>query len=81
MMTTFAKNLRNIESCVGVDIDILSCNKLKNSMKYSRVPHDQMWRVALLRDLLELKWNTVEIDMVSEVVDDLSSVIDSLCVM
>ena len=43
-------------------------------------PDSQVGRVALLKDLLELKWNTVEIDMFSEVVDDLDSVIENLCV-
>ena len=80
-MTTFAKNLSNIENCVEVEISKLSCDKLKNSMKYCTVPQDQTWRVALLKDLLELKWNTVEIDLVSEEVEDLDSVIENLCVM
>ena len=74
MMTTFAKNLSNIENCLEVVISRLSCDKLKNSMKYCTVPQDQTWRVALLKDLLELKWNTVEIDLVSEEVEDLDSV-------
>ena len=48
---------------------------------YSRVPQDQEWRVALLRDLLELRWNTVEIELVREELDDLEDIIGSLCVM
>ena len=74
MMTTFGKNLSNIEKCVEVEISSLSCNILQNSMKYSRVPQDQEWRVALLKDLLELRWNTVEIELVREELDDLEDI-------
>ena len=81
MMTTFGNDLRNIEKCVEVEISRLSCNMLKNSMKYCRVPKDQEWRVALLKDLLELRWNTVEIELVREDPDDLEAMIGRLCVM
>ena len=81
MRTTFGKNLSYIAKCVEVEISRLSCNMLKNSMKYSTVPQDQEWRVALLKDFLELRWNTVEIELVREELDDLEDIIGSLCVM
>ena len=81
MRTTFGKNLRNIEDSVDVELSMLSCTKLKNTMKYYKTPDDQVWRVALLKDLLELKWNTVEIELINEGIDDLDTMIGTLCVM
>ena len=81
MMTTFGKNLNNIKNSVEVVVSKLSCNMWKNSMKYCEVPQDQKWRVALLKDLLELRWNTVELELVREEIDDLEDVIGSLCIM
>ena len=49
-------------------------------MKYCSVPDEQKWRVALVKDMLEVRWNRVEIDIIEDEVDDLDAVIDHLCV-
>ena len=43
--------------------------------------NDQVWREALLKDLLGLKWSTVEIKLISEGIYDLDTIIETLCVM
>ena len=59
----------------------LSCTKIKKVMKYCSVPEDQKWRVALILDLLELKWNMLEIDVIQDQVKDNDAAIETLCMM
>ena len=66
---------------MDVELSWSSCTNLKNTMKYFKTPDDQVCREALLKDLVELKWNTVEIELISEGVNDLKTMIETLCVM
>ena len=50
-------------------------------MKYCEVPDDQKWRVALVKDLLEMQWNNAEIDVINEQVEDIDAAIENLVVM
>ena len=50
-------------------------------MRYNHVPDEEQWRVALVKDMLELRWNNVEIDVIEDQVDDLDAAIENLCVM
>ena len=50
-------------------------------MRYCAVPDDQKWRVALVQDLLEIQWNSVEIDVIHDQVEDTDAFIENLCVM
>ena len=50
-------------------------------MRYCAVPDEQKWRVALVKDLLEMQWNSVEIDVINEQVEDTDAVLENLCVM
>ena len=59
----------------------LSCAKIKKVMRYCSVPEDQKWRVALILDLLELKWNMLEIDVIQDQVEDNDAAIETLCMM
>ena len=45
------------------------------------MPEDQKWRVALILDLLELKWNMLEIDVIQDQVEDNDAAIETLCMM
>ena len=81
MRTTYSQNISNIEEHVNTEICHLSCNKLKSLMKYNHVPNEEQWRVALVKDMLEMKWNCVEIDVIEDQVDDLDAAIENLSVM
>ena len=50
-------------------------------MRYCSVPEDQKWRFALILDLLELKWNMLEIDVIQDQVEDNDAAIETLCMM
>ena len=80
-MLTRANSQCHSRNSVDAEISRLSCTKLKNTMKYCKTSDDQMWRVALLKDLLELKWNTLEIELISEGIDDLYTMIETSCGM
>ena len=66
---------------MNIGIDALSCTKIKSIMRYHEVPEEQKWRVALIKDMLECKWNTLEIDVVNDEVGDMDAFIENLCVM
>ena len=79
--TSYCQNLSRIAGKVNLAINALSCNKVKKLMRYNEVPEEQKWRVALVKDMLEWKWNTLEIDVINDEVEDMDSFIDTLCVM
>ena len=66
---------------MNIGIDALSCTKIKSTMRYHEVPQEQKWRVALIKDMLECRWNTLEIDVVNDEVEDMDAFIENLCVM
>ena len=61
-------------------VEDLKCKQIKDDMKYMKVPDDQNWRAALVKDLLEVRWNTVEIDVVNDDLEDIDEVIEVFCV-
>ena len=79
--TAYCQNLTKVVDHAMKDISAVSCNELKKTMKYCPVPDEEEWRVALVKDMLELRWNTVEISVIEDQVDDLDAAIENLCVM
>ena len=51
---------------MNLGIDALSFKKVKTTMRYQEVPEKQKWRVALVKDMLECRWNTLEIDVIND---------------
>ena len=80
LRTYYAQNLRSISECVNTAVEDLKCKQIKDDMKYMKVPDDQKWRAALVKDLLEVRWNTLEIDVVNDDLEDIDEVIEALCV-
>ena len=54
---------------------------VKKLMRYCPVPNDQKWRVSLVKDLLEFRWNRLEIDVIQDQVEDTDAAIETLCMM
>ena len=46
---------------------------------YQPVPEALKWRVALGKDLLKLRWNKLEIDVIQDHLDDTDAAIENLC--
>ena len=60
--TVYSQNLAGISRSVGCNVDQLTCNLIRKTMEYQSTPDNQKWRVAVVKDLLELRWNTLEIN-------------------
>ena len=54
---------------------------MKNSIKYCKVPDEEVWKTTMLQDLLELRWNSLEIEVIEDQIDDLDAFIEDLCMM
>ena len=78
MQTSYSQNLKNIADRTKVNIDDLEHKFVKENFKYCEVPDDQVWRVAIIKDLLEVRWNTMEIDVMDENFE-LEKIIEFLC--
>ena len=76
----YSQNLKSISEYVNIAVKDLKYKQIKDEMKYMEVPHDQKWRVALLKALMEVRWNTLEIDVMNDALEDIDEVIESICV-
>ena len=80
LRTYYSQNLKSISECVNTAVEDLKCKQIKNEMRYVKVPDDQKWRPALVKDLLEVRWNTLEIDVLNDDLEDIDEVIEAICV-
>jgi hypothetical protein len=79
--TSYCQNLTRIHENFDQENGALSCAKVKKLMRYCPVPEDQKWRVSLVKDLLEFRWNWLEIDVIQDQVEDTDAAIETLCIM
>ena len=77
--TAYCQNLSWISRSVGCKVENLTSTLIKKQMQYCPVPKNQQWRVDVLRDLQELKWNITEIDGFLED-EELGDLIENLAV-
>ena len=78
--TAYCNNLSQISWSIGCSVEDLSYTQIKRELKYCPAPENQKWKVNLLKELLELKWNILEIDGLLEEDDPLVGWIDSIAV-
>ena len=65
---------------MNIGVEDLSCNQVKKGMRYKNIPDDQKWKPALLKDLLEVRWNNMEIDVLDDDLENTEEVIEAICV-
>ena len=53
--TIHGNNLKNIANDCGTTIEDLSSYIVKKEMKFFRVPHEEQWRIPLVKELMETK--------------------------
>ena len=53
MRSTFGRNLQNI--CVYTGIDVMYLDQAKNEVKYNDISEIDLWRVSMLKELLDSK--------------------------
>ena len=57
LRTVFGTNLRNIAIDCKVNIDSLTPNIVKNAMSYFMCPDNELWRIPLLQNLINIRSN------------------------
>ena len=60
--TILCKNVTNIERECGLSRDILSKQFVKKTLKFSPVHQDNVWKVNIVKELLAIKFNDVQVD-------------------
>ena len=75
--TLLGRTLWNISSECGVDLDGLTPQVVKKSLRYFPVPEQQQWRVGLLFELLEARSNTKKIANLTRV--EVENIIEDIC--
>ena len=80
LRTYHSQNLKNITDRIKVEVKDLDRKLIKARLKYFEVPSNQEWRVAVIKDMLEIKWNILEIDDMKDDMEDLGMLLEHLCV-
>ena len=76
MVTVYGQNLWNIgRKCEG---EVTSQN-VKKTFEYEAIPEEDKWKIEVVKDLLEVKWSTAEIENFENDNENLSGVWDFLC--
>ena len=58
MMTAYGQNLRNT---TWMSDKVVRSTNVINIIKYAPVPDNEKWKISVIKDLLEVKWNFSEI--------------------
>ena len=61
--TVTGKNVRTIQDIIGHEQDILSVKSvwLKKKIKFSRISEDNIWRVNMIKEIIDIKQRIVEV--------------------
>ena len=74
LQTVYGQNLWRINQiCSG------RLENFRESYRYSLAPKDEEWRIPLVKELLEVKWNTAEIENIGDEPDLVDTVLIDLC--
>ena len=61
-------------------VEDLDKKSIKEKLKYFEVPEAQEWRVAVVKDLMEVRWNMIEINVLKDDLEELDNMLETLCV-
>ena len=77
MVTDYGMNLWNIEKkCEGA---MASEGNLQKSFKYFPVPEEDDWKIRIVKELLEVKWNIGEIENIDVNNKEIDDLLKTLC--
>ena len=77
--TTYCQNLKGIALKCKETVVNLTSQMIKRKMKYCKVDEEDKWRTEIVKDLIELKWNLVDIDIFYDKSLDLDTLVYQLC--
>ena len=69
--------MNNIATECGVTVSDLTPSKVQNNLEYFPVPDDQLWRVSLVRELLDARKDKCKIENLNS--QQISFFIEDLC--
>ena len=76
MATVYSQNLQNISlKCKGAQ----TSRDVKKMLKYAPVPEKDAWKVEVVKDLVEVKWNLSEIENIKINMDEINDILESIC--
>ena len=61
--TVYGNNLRRISNVMecNVPVDLLTPQLVKSTMVYQDIPATEMWRMPIIKDILQIKCNSFEV--------------------
>ena len=75
--TLLGRTLGRIASECGVSVPSLNTTTVQKLVKYFDVPDDQLWRVPLLRELLDTRSKKCSIENLTT--DQITFIIEDIC--
>ena len=81
LRTSHGQNLKFISEQVEVKAEEINSIDVKAKMKYFAVPVEHKWKVDLVKDMLEIRWNNDENDVMIDDLEDVEGMLENLCVM
>ena len=78
VQTYTGKNLRKIMKLMNKEnISELKSCEVKNTFKYKHVPDDQLWRIPLLKEMIEVRAGTTQIEGFSD--EEITEMMEFVC--
>ena len=75
--TVMGKTLSKIADEMSTPVESLTPTSIKSSLKYVQCPADEVWRIPLLQELLDMKKNKGKIE--NMLMDDVDNMVNFLC--
>ena len=76
LVTCYGRNLWNIARKCGKDV---ASSSLQNHFKFAPVPDVENWKIKVVKEILEVKWNIAEIENVEPDQNVLDELLEVLC--
>ena len=76
MVTDYGKNIWNIMNKCGRPVTSTSIQK---DFKYAPVPEDDKWKIDVAKQLMEIRWNIVEIKNIEADNNEIDELLEVLC--
>ena len=77
LTTTYGRNLYNIGRCCNLPVNCLTPQLVKGNMTYFTIPEAELWRIAIIEDILALRNNEMSLTGFSYV--ELKDILDHVC--
>ena len=79
LMTVYGQNLWNISHRSSEPLENLTAKNVGEKFKYVDIPEQELWKIDVIKELLELKWNESEIDNFDFDKTELDELLSDLC--